>query len=83
MTENNERDLRLKDGNQYQVGLKLLINTAVYDLYPVTAEGVLSADQTTNHVSPVGKKSIRDSSSSGLEDTLQNGVSINSIDVEC
>lgn len=82
MTDNNERDLRFKDGNQYQVGLKLLVNTAVYDLYPVTAGGVLSVDQTTNHVNPIGDKSIRDSSPSGLEDTLQNGVSINSIDVE-
>jgi PKD repeat protein len=82
MMENDERELRLKDGHEYQVGVRLIVNTAAYDLHPALTGRALAVDQTTNHVNPVGDKSLRDSSPSGMEDDIQNGVNVNSIDIE-
>lgn len=79
MTDNEETDLRFKDGHKYQVGVRLLINTGAADKKGgVTGRG-FCVDSTSDHTNPAGSKWL---TSVDLADDVQNGVEVNSIEIE-
>jgi PKD repeat protein len=76
MDDNSDRDLRLKDGHKYQVGLRLILNSAAYDLSPATSGGRSAADPSTEARHPAGNEDLIHGS---FEPT--NGVNINNVKI--
>lgn len=79
LTDNDQEDLRLKDGHEYQVGVRLLLNSGAAGKKGGVQGTGMAADQTTDHVHWVGDRGVRDSTSG---DNIENGVEIISIDIE-
>lgn len=78
MKDNPEMDLRFKDDHEYQVGIRLIMNTGAADKQGgVTGRGMV-ADESTAHVHSVGDTGLPDSSTGNIQD----GIRINSIDIE-
>ena len=82
MTDNSETDMRFKDGHEYQIGIRLILSTAAASKKGGVQSTGMAADQTTDHVNGSGDKGLRDSTPNLWGDGIENGVKINSIEIE-